>query len=438
MPGPLRLPDQTLILHRYGLAKELSLPQDGDEFTSDLLASYRIRNGVLHNPKSDRRTTQGTFHVAEGGLPVPGDKRSVPKQVFAALFHHAMNPPAESMVLPFTAKSSLSACGLASSSRDAKDAKPQAEHGVARAFVSLLLRPIVCPEVPGFIAQKSMEVRFFAPGTLVSNLDFVESIFSNAGDPFLPENDAALDVEHWTGHTGCVILAPHLVNLTKKELGLPSWNDATVRQKRDGMCWQNANEQYNDGSGFKLTCRPSLGVIVTLIADNYYGYCKKEVKTQISYAANLYGSVEEEHAGGAVAFNSYSFGDEFVSDPLRGQWPGFRRRERRLRQLDARQPEGYGIDRTFPSLIYIPEAARAERAAAAGLVDQRGRHGAFDSLTPGNIYMTPSGFKIRMEKHPGAQAGESSARAARASSATSHAPFLAAAKVKSASRWSIT
>ena len=29
-----------------------------------------------------------------------------------------------------------------------------------------------------------MEIRF-APGNLVSNLDFVESIFGNAGDPFL-------------------------------------------------------------------------------------------------------------------------------------------------------------------------------------------------------------------------------------------------------------
>ena len=36
-----------------------------------------------------------------------------------------------------------------------------------------------------------MEIRFFAPGNLVSNLDFVESIFGNAGDPYLPENDAA-------------------------------------------------------------------------------------------------------------------------------------------------------------------------------------------------------------------------------------------------------
>ena len=49
-------------------------------------------------------------------------------------------------------------------------------------------------------------------------------------------------------------------------------------------------------------------MIVTLIADNYYGYCKKEVKTQISYAANLMGNVEEEHAGGALAFASFLVG----------------------------------------------------------------------------------------------------------------------------------
>ena len=66
-----------------------------------------------------------------------------------------------------------------------------------------------------------MEIRFFAPGSLVSNLDFVEAIFGNAGDPYLPENDAALDVAHWTGHTGCVILAPHIVGLKKAALGLP-------------------------------------------------------------------------------------------------------------------------------------------------------------------------------------------------------------------------
>ena len=127
-----------------------------------------------------------------------------------------------------------------------------------------------------------MEIRFFAPGNLASNLDFVESIFGNAGDPFLPENDAGLDVEHWTGHTGCVILAPHLVTITKKAAGLPHYDDATERQRRDEMCWKKSGELYNDGGAFKLTCRDERGVMVTIIADNYFGYCKKEVKTQIS------------------------------------------------------------------------------------------------------------------------------------------------------------
>ena len=68
-----------------------------------------------------------------------------------------------------------------------------------------------------------MEIRFFAPGGLISSLDFVERIFGNAGDPYLPENDSGLDASHWTGHTGCVILAPHLPTMTKKEVGLPRW-----------------------------------------------------------------------------------------------------------------------------------------------------------------------------------------------------------------------
>ena len=95
-----------------------------------------------------------------------------------------------------------------------------------RTFVSLLLRPIVCPEVSGGLPAEVDGDSFFAPGSLVSNLDFVESIFGNAGDPFLPRNDAGLDVEHWTGHTGCVILAPHL------SLGDQEGTGASARLRR--------------------------------------------------------------------------------------------------------------------------------------------------------------------------------------------------------------
>ena len=94
-------------------------------------------------------------------------------------------------------------------------------------------------------------------------------------------------------------------------------SEATERQKKDGMCWNDESELYNEGSAFKLTCRDNKGVIVTIIADNYYGYCKKEVKSQISYSCNLLGGCEEEHAGGAVAFPSFDLGENFALNEKR-------------------------------------------------------------------------------------------------------------------------
>jgi len=295
-----RLPPQTLLLDLPGIARVASLPPDRDEFVSDIIRSYRVANGILHNPKSDRRTTEGIFHVTEGGLPIPDDKKAVPREVFGRLLQRAFNPPTPLMELPFTTS--------------------QADR--AQCWVSLYLRPVICPEVPGFIAEQRMETRFFAPGNLVSNLDFVETIFGNAGDPNLPENDAALDPEHWSGHTGCVILAPHLVKtVTKKELGLPPWESATERQRRDGMCWKDAGEFYNEGQAFKITARDATGVVVTILGDNYFGYCKKEVKTQISFAANLFGLAEEEHAGGALVFPCYDLAGEYDANLHRHEFP---------------------------------------------------------------------------------------------------------------------
>jgi hypothetical protein len=376
---PLSLPNETIVLSRHGIARELSLPEVGDSFSNPHVRSYRIRNGVLHNPRSDRRTTAGTFHVAEGGLPVPVDKKSVPREVFARLFTQAFEPPADLTTIPFTVPRE----------------KP------LHAFVSLHLRPLVSPEVPGVSLARTMETRFFVPGSLISNLDFVESIFGNAGDPRLAENDAALDVEHWSGHTGCVILAPHLVRLTKKELGLPHWDQATDRQRRDGMCWKDPIEKYNEGGAFKLTCRSKAGVIVTLIADNYYGYCKKEVKTQISYAANLSGQAEEEHAGGAIAFASYNLGNDFDAS-------SYTINDRTLDDLawDCRdwidlKPEGYAVDRLFPNLVYIPAHAKASVARLQVWWKHDGHEFAIP-LELDKVYMTPSGYKVRLEKHPGA------------------------------------
>lgn len=288
-----RLPDTTLTLDEPGLARALSLPVDGDDFSSDLVSSYRVANGVLHNPRNDRRTTAGVFHVAEGGLAIPDDKKAVPIDVFARLLDLAFQVPPEHTLLPYTST--------------------QPVDRQAHTWVSLLLRPLVVPEVPGFVSERRMEIRFFAPGGLVSNLDFVEGIFGNSGDPLLPVNDSALAPSGWTGHSGCIILAPHLNLIRKVDLGLPHVDQATDRQRRDGMCWSDESELYNEGKPFKLCARDESGVILTIVADNYFGYCKKEVKTQISYSANLFGLAEEEHSGGARAYISHNEGQEYAT-----------------------------------------------------------------------------------------------------------------------------
>ncbi|QEG20739.1 hypothetical protein [Mariniblastus fucicola] len=380
LESPLSLPDATLVLDRHGMARELSLPADEDQFTNELVDSRRLENGILNNPVHDRRTTKGTFHVVDGGLPIPGDKLIVPKVTFVRLMQAALQPPKESLQLPY------------SSQWDEQ----------ASTWVSLLLRPLVCPPVDGVCCSRSMETRFFVPGSLVSNLDFVESIFGNAGDPQIPNNDAALDVERWSGHTGCVILAPHLTSIPKKDLGLPHIDDATDRQKRDGMCWSEPDEPYNNGTAFKLTCRNERGVVVTLIADNYYGYCKKEVKTQISYATNLMGGVEEEHAGGALAFASYSLGDEFRVNSRRYNGRTFEDVARDYESFVDVKSEGYGIDRNWSSIIYIPENSLVSLASRSVSWTTTGGDQQQIPLSPEQIYIAPSGYQIRLEKHPSA------------------------------------
>ncbi|MFY9925304.1 MAG: hypothetical protein WAK51_12555 [Opitutaceae bacterium] len=373
--GPAaRLPARTFVLDQLGLARQLSLPADGDEFTSPLLKSYLIRNGVLHNPANDRRTTKGVFHIAEGGLPIPDDKLAVPKPVFARLLDFALRPPHEMLCLPYTAN------------------QPKE----AEAMASLLIRPLVVPAVEGFGSAKRMEIRFFAPGSLVSNLDFIESVFGNAGDPYLPENDAALDIDGWCGHTGCVILAPHLVTVPKHIAGLPPWDLATPRQRRDGMCWKSESELYNNGTAFKLCARDARGVIVTILADNYFGYCKKEVKAQISYAANLYGSAEEEHSGGALVFPSYDLGDDFsaYAEPDTYSLAEVLAREPTAWAL---QPLGHALSRSMHDLVLVPEASHFDmRQQTIGWTGEDGAPRVLKFLA-GNTYVRPSGYRVHME-----------------------------------------
>ena len=373
-----QLPRSTFVLDQPGLARALSLPADSTSFVSDYVESYKVLGGVLHNPRNDRRTTAGVFHVAEGGLPIPDDKIAVDRDVFARLLAHAVDAPDDLLTLPW--------------------ASTRAEP--ARCFVSLLLRPVVVPEVPGFSAERSMEIRFIAPGGLVSNLDFVEGIFGNGGDPYLPENDASLAPESWTGHTGCVVLAPHLTKLTKKELGLPSWEEATERQRRDGQCWKDENELYNGGKAFKCVARDERGVIVTVIADNYFGYCKKEVKTQIGYSANLFGCVEEEHAGGAVAYPRYNLGQEFTDVHTPEGLTLEHVVERNPGRFEVRE-DGSAVVVDDPSVVLVPGGAHySMRSQTVAWTRPDGGESSIPLLV-GNTYVAPGGYRVHAKHREG-------------------------------------
>ncbi len=168
-PPQLRLP-AALALPRHGIARELSLPAERDVYANEYVTSYRVRNGVLHNPRSDRRTTKGTFHVCEGGLPIPATRR--PSRAPCSW---------TSSATPDARRTNCSCCHSTST-------RPSPS---GRSFLSCSGRWCV-RRCPASAPRRRMEVRFFAPGSLVSNLDFVESIFGNAGDANLPENDAGL------------------------------------------------------------------------------------------------------------------------------------------------------------------------------------------------------------------------------------------------------
>ncbi len=377
-PTHPKVVDDSLTLDHHGLAREMSLPPDANAFSNEYIDSYRIKQGVLHNPRNDRRTTEGSFHIVEGGLAIPYDKKAVPKEAFIKLYEAAVHPPEGLMQLPFTSNQTES----------------------AKTFVSLMIKPIVSPKIPGVLEEKRMEVLFVAPGSFVSNLDFIESVFGNMGDPSFHSNDSGLDVDHWSGHTGYILLAPHLTKLRKIDLGLPHYDHATERQRRDGMCYQDESELYNGGNSFKLTCRDKSGVAVTLIADNYFGYSKKEIKTQISFAANLFGNAEEEHAGGTIAYPQRNLGVHYNAmedNSLEGYC--FDEVVAKYGDLMDLQDNHYGIDKQNRQVLYLPENIKIDLYKNEITWKYNDRVCQL-KLLPDYFYVLPNGEKIYIEKHP--------------------------------------
>lgn len=168
------------------------------------------------------------------------------------------------------------------------------------------------------------------------------------------------------------------------------------------MCWSDENELYNGGNAFKITCRDERGVVVTLIADNYYGYSKKEIKTQISYSANLYGLVEEEHAGGAIAFRCGNMGDNLFGEPFSGKFNhrySFEEVKKLLGDRIEVMPENYAIDKKYPNIIYIHEHADLETEKGTVSWQHNGKEQKL-RLSPEKIYVHPTGHKFQLVRHP--------------------------------------
>ncbi|GIQ80348.1 hypothetical protein KIPB_001128 [Kipferlia bialata] len=375
------LPTSTVFLDRCGMARVLALPLKEDRFENEYMSVYRTAQGVLVNPEHDRRTTKGVFHIVESGIPVPSDKIAVPKVAWANLLHHALNPPEELLQVPYT--SSLPG--------------PK-----GKAWASLLLTPCVSPGVWGFQAEKKMEIRAFAPGSLVSCLDFIEHVFGNGGDPWLPENDLMLDPIHFAGTTGCIIFAPHLRKITKVQAGLPKYEDALPAQQRSGMCYKDESELYHNGSPFKLVYREG-GSIITIIADTYLGYAKKECKGMLSYAANRLGFCEEEHAGGAIVESSHMLGQNFYADSrIRRITKPFSNTKAMLGPIiDYDEKLGCCFDKKYGKAIcYTPETLRMSiENRSANWVHPVTGELVETKLRANTCYMMPNGYTVEMVKN---------------------------------------
>ena len=185
--------------------------------------------------------------------------------------------------------------------------------------------------------------------------------------------------------------------MTKKELGLPHYDHATERQRRDRMCWHSEGELYNDGQAFKACARDERGIIVTVIADNYFGYCKKEVKTQIGYSANLSGQVEEEHSGGALAFPSYDLGREFL-DRFGSAEASVAAVVARDPEVFERRPEGHAVHREHPFVVVPARATYSLRSMTVSWDGPLGRGEI--PLRADRTYFGPDGYRVAMAQHP--------------------------------------
>ena len=162
------------------------------------------------------------------------------------------------------------------------------------------------------------------------------------------------------------------------------------------MCWKDPAEFYNDGQAFKLCARdasePSLRSLGTT-----NGYCKK-VKTQISFAANLFGLAEEGARRRGAVFPRYDLAGEYDG---RAQLQDFPHRIAEVRTLFADDlsfaPRDTRWTRNIPTIICVPETARFALETQTITWESGGEIRTIKLLLD-HHYLLPSGFAIHLEK----------------------------------------
>ncbi|MCB0320024.1 MAG: hypothetical protein KDD60_03805, partial [Bdellovibrionales bacterium] len=390
--GSLKVPGrgESLVITSPRMAEELSVPKDGFEYHAGTVHAYRggtkeDPQGVGYQPENHVRTTEGSFHITAGvGDPAPFDKVETPKDVSARLIQAAYNPPENLQRLPYTVDSG----------------------NELKTSVSMMYKVYVEP--PEVENRKFVLVHFEAPGEWVGNLHFVGDIFPFGGDPFDPNNDPRLDA-NWCGHIGHIVLAPHLRQMSAKDLGLPHKNTLQEgdRRLRDGMFYERDSDVYNKGNPFVLHTRDA-DVTHVVITDNYYGYCKKMVKTILDHATKRLGDSMEEHSGTIKYRQVTNVGMEYHSQVPDGEL-GFGDQAKLFESLiaadqvvmfneDSDSGIVYAVDRNLPC-VYLPQNVSFFKNSQEVHI-----HGERETLKlyldPQLTYMLPNGDQVRLQKDP--------------------------------------
>ena len=330
---------QTLILDRHGVARELSLPMGKDEFHSDIVSSYRVKQGVLHNPASDRRTTKGSFHIAEGGLPIPGDKKAVPKLAFARMLEHALNPPQELLTIPFTS-------GL-----------PEP----ARMFASLFCGPSCVPKYPARMRKnpwRSVSLRRATwSATWISWRVFSVMVVTRISRSLTPR---------WTSTTGPVIpvasFSPRIWSVSPRKSSVCHTGKMRTKGSAQKVCAGSRRTSFiMMATPLRLLLVMSQASLLRCWRITILVTARRKLKPRSVFLQTCSGWPRKS----TPVVRWHSRVATMVKNMVRTAVPinrgiPLRKLVERYGDVMDLQPEGYGIDKTYPDIIYVPQRVRMD------------------------------------------------------------------------------